>query len=125
MKEFKESYSAKIVENSVTLEDGLRPALAISIPDITEFDHSVFDLANAADDELKTLAPVNGAKFLVIEYDQNITIKLNSDANTAITLNVYGSTPAGKFFLMSAAVTSVYFSNSSGNTAKIKTFYGY
>ena len=80
MKEFKESYSAKIVENSVTLEDGLRLALAISIPDITEFDHSVFDLANAADDELKTLAPVNGAKFLVIEYDQNITIKLNSDA---------------------------------------------
>lgn len=125
MKEFKESYLAKIWENSVVLEEGLKPSLQLSIPDISEFDHSHFNLASGADDELKSLLPVNGAKFLILEYDQDISIKLNNDTNTAISLNVYGTPAAGKFFLMSAAVTSIYFTNSSGNTAKIKIFYGY
>ena len=124
-KEYKETYSAKIVENSATIEEGLKPALQISIPDITEFDHTVFDLATGAADLLKTLGPVNGAKFLIMEYDQAISIKLNGSGNTAIALSVYGTPAMGKLMLMSGSVTDIYFTNASGNTAKIKMFYGY
>lgn len=125
MKEFKESYTAKIVESGVTLEDGLRPALQLSIPDITEFDHTIFNLATGVTDELKDLSPIDGAKFLIIEYDQNISVKLNDDSNTAITLSAFGTPAMGRMFLMSASVTSVYFTNASGNIAKIKMFYGF
>lgn len=125
MKEYKESYTSKIVENGVTLEDGLKPALQLSIPDVEEFDHSVFDLATGTADYLKTLSPIDGAKFLVIEYDQDITIKLNATGNDPIVLNAYGTPAAGKFSIMSEAITDIYFTNSSGTTAKIKMLYGY
>jgi len=125
MKEFKISYTAKVVESNVTIAEGLKPAYAGSIPDIEESATMFFDLATATTDQERLIAPVNGSKFLIIEYDKDITIKLNSNANTAITLNTYGTIPTGMFLIQSAAVTSIFFSNSSGDSAKIKMFFGY
>jgi len=125
MKEFKFSYSAKVIESNVTIAEGLKPAYAGSIPDIEESATMFFDLATGVTDQERLIAPVNGSKFLVIEYDQDITVKLNLNTNTAITLNTYGTIPTGILIIQSAAVTSLHFSNSSGNTAKVKMFYGY
>lgn len=125
MKQFLESYSAKIVESGVTLVEGIKPALQLNIPDIAEYNNVTFDLATGVTDQERVLSPIDGAKFLILEYDKDITIKLNANSNTAIVLNTYGTPAAGKFFIMSAATTSVFFSNASGSVAKIKMFYGY
>lgn len=125
MKEFKYSYSAKIVENGATISEGLKPALALTIPDVNESAVTFFDLASGTTDDERLLSPIDAAKFLIIEYDQDISIKLTDDANSSIALNAYGTPKSGTFMVMSSTVTAVYFSNSSGNVAKVKMYYGY
>ena len=81
--------------------------------------HSVVKIvANGASDEELTMAGVTNGKFLRIESDQPISIKLSGVGNTAIVLNVPSTDIVGSFEA-TVDFTSVHISNGSGADANI------
>ena len=72
------------------------------------------------------------ARFILFETDKEISVKLNLNTNSAITVKPQDDVPpattgdirqAGVLLLTTDTVTKVYISNSSGSTACVSLFF--
>jgi len=87
-------------EGSVSYSESLKADIAI---------------ANAASDTSLAFGGVTTADVVFLISDQSITINLNSNSGTDITIDA--SKP---FVIFGGAVTAIYVSNASGSTAHIE-----
>lgn len=125
MKNFVFTYNAKLTENGATVNEGLKPASTFTVLDIQEDNGGGhINIATGAVDVEQPLGLVNEARFLILETTETISVKLNDDANTAIVIRADGTPKKGILVLTSSSITTLFFSNSSGNAAKVGIFFG-
>lgn len=90
-------------------------------------------IASGTTDQEFDFTPITDARFLYIESNQDISIKLNDSLNTAINVTKPSANPRGQvidpnikrvgfLLLNTSSVSKVYVSNSSGNEAEVKIF---
>jgi hypothetical protein len=108
------------------MNEGLKPAKTFTIPDIQEDNGGGhIKIPTGSTDVEQSLNMVDEAKFLIIETTEDISVKLDSNSNTAIPIKAYGSAPKlGIFVLFTTSINSIFFTNSSGNEAKVGIFFG-
>ena len=126
MPEFQFSYSGILYnEDGSTANPGLKPALQIKIPGITEYNGGeVIKLPTASTNVNVPISQVDEAKYLIIETNENISLKLNASDATAIPIACYGTPKKGVFVCTLTGITNLYLTNSSGNTAEVKYLFG-
>lgn len=105
----KTSTQAQFLSNrSITLTEAV---------DIEEDDGVYFKLADAASDVSISFDVVTTAKALLIESDRAITVKINGSA-TGLPIG-HTADEGGTLLLTATAVTSLSFSNASGDIAYV------
>jgi len=80
---------------------------------VTDFEfYDSYSIADAVSNAPLNFGRITTVKYIYIESDKNITIKLDSTGNTAI--KVYN------LLLIATSTTAIYISNNSGSTANLK-----
>jgi hypothetical protein len=79
---------------------------------IVDFVYDTYNVPTPTADMPIIFGKLATAKYIYIESDQPISIKLNSTSNTAI--------PVQNFILLNSTVTSIFISNNAGVAATVK-----
>lgn len=124
--EWKFFYNAVLYNDDGSIANpGLKPALDLRISGITEYNGGeLVKIATGQSNVSLGISQVDEAKYLIIETNENISLKLNASDATAIPIAAYGTPKKGVFVCSLTGVTAIYVTNSSGNTAEIKYLFG-